>query len=461
MSMTELPAPSRTTLHEAIRSQVSSQQYDLWFSSLEIVSCSPEGVQLSVANAFIRDWLSTYYAEVLQVAIEKCVGNGVSVTLTTRTEQAGHTAPDPAPAAPESAPPAHDPLQSNQAYFVHNSDVVLNDNYTFEKFVVGPSNRLAHAAARAVADAPAASYNPLFLHGRVGMGKTHLLQAICHMALRSGHSLNILYLSSETFVNQFIGAVENRELNRFRYKYRNVDILLVDDIHLLANKERTQDEFFHTFNALYNAGRQIVLSSDSPPEEIPTLKDRLISRFKWGLEAEIEPPGYETRLSILRRKARDRGVDVPEAVLTMLAEQVDTNIRELEGAITKVIGYAQLIHREIDLELAHQALGMQPGGSLRPVTAIERVLDVVCRHFGVRIADLQGRRRTQSIALPRQVAMYLSRRLTSLSLEEIGGYFGGRDHSTVLYAIDRVRTRSAGDRPFGLLLSELEARAQR
>jgi chromosomal replication initiator protein len=204
-----------------------------------------------------------------------------------------------------------------------------------------------------------------------------------------------------------------------------------------------------------------VLSSDSPASEIPTLKDRLVSRFKWGLEAELAAPGFETRLAILRRKARDRGGEVPENVLQLIAEHVDRNIRELEGAITKVIGYSQLIHRPVDLELAHQALGLQPGGSLRPVTGIERILDVVCRHYGVKVADLQGRRRTQSIALPRQVAMHLARSLTSLSLEEIGGHFGGRDHSTVLYAIEKIRTRIEEDRPFGQLMADLEARAQR
>jgi chromosomal replication initiator protein len=463
MTTTEASASGEKNLLEVLRTLVSRQQYDLWFASLQPVAVTPGGVRLTVANPFIRDWLSTYYSDVLHAAVRECLGADAPLDLTL-APQSDLLAPEPARAAPGNAAAnghAADVDARNKDFFMHHSDVVLNEKYTFDNFVVGPSNRLAHAAARAVADAPAESYNPLFLHGRVGMGKTHLLQAICHQALSSRRSLNILYLSSETFVNQFIGAIEHGELNRFRYKYRNVDILLVDDIHLLANKDRTQEEFFHTFNALYNAGRQIVLSSDSPPQEIPSLKERLISRFKWGLEAELEPPGYETRLAILRRKARDRNADVPEDVLRMLAEQVDSNIRELEGVITKVIGYSQLIHREIDTELAHQALGTPAGGSLRPVTGIDRVLEVVCKHFGVRIADLQGRRRTQSIALPRQVSMFLARRLTSLSLEEIGGCFGGRDHSTVLYAIDRMRTRIEKDRPFALLMADLETRAQR
>ncbi|MHC5210996.1 MAG: chromosomal replication initiator protein DnaA [Planctomycetota bacterium] len=468
MTTTEASVFGEKNLLDVLRTLVSRQQYDLWFASLQPVSVTPGGVRLTVANPFIRDWLSTYYSDVLHAAVRECLGTDAPLDLT--------LAPESDVVASEAAAPqnasagggagaaeghAAGVAAGNKDFFMHHSDVVLNEKYTFGNFVVGPSNRLAHAAARAVADAPAESYNPLFLHGRVGMGKTHLLQAICHQALHSRRTLNILYLSSETFVNQFIGAIEHGELSRFRYKYRNVDILLVDDIHLLANKDRTQEEFFHTFNALYNAGRQIVLSSDSPPQEIPSLKERLISRFKWGLEAELEPPGYETRLAILRRKARDRNVDVPEDVLRMLAEQVDSNIRELEGVITKVIGYAQLIHREIDTELAHQALGTPAGGSLRPVTGIDRVLEVVTKHFGVRISDLQGRRRTQSIALPRQVSMFLARRLTSLSLEEIGGCFGGRDHSTVLYAIDRMRTRIEADRSFAQLMADLETRAQR
>jgi len=462
MSTTELPVPNQSELHarlhEALRAGVTKPQYELWFATLDVAGTDDEGLHLTVANPFIRDWLSTYYAEPLRVAVRACTGSDQAFHL--RSLPAHDSGESEAPAAVRSPVP-EDLASTNRQYFQNHSDVVLNEKYTFDNFVVGPTNRLAIAAARAVADAPGKSYNPLFVHGKVGLGKTHLLQAICHQALRSGRALNVLYLSSETFVNQFIAAIEHGDIDRFRHKYRGVDMLLVDDIHLLANKDRTQEEFFHTFNHLYNAGKQIVLSSDSPAAEIPTLKDRLVSRFKWGLEAELAAPGFETRLAILRRKAKDRGAEVPENVMQLVAEHVDRNIRELEGAITKVIGYSQLIHRPVDLELAHQALGLQPGGSLRPVTGIDRILDVVCRHYGVKVGDLQGRRRTQSIALPRQVAMYLARSLTALSLEEIGGHFGGRDHSTVLYAIEKIRTRGAEDQPFGQLMADLEARAQR
>jgi len=466
MSTTEMSLPDRTQLHEAIRRLVTRQQYDLWFSSLRVVApdAGREGapVRLLVANPFIRDWLSTYYTEVLRNAISECTGESTDWELALGPpEDASDASQTPQPAAPRELRRAPEAVVDNHAFYVGNSDIVLNEKYTFDNFVIGPSNRLAQAAARAVADAPAASYNPLFVHGRVGLGKTHLLQAICHQAMRSGRRQNVLYLASETFVNQFIGAVEHGDLDRFRYRYRNVDLLLVDDIHLLANKERTQEEFFHTFNVLYNAGKQIVLSSDSPAQEIPTLKERLITRFRWGFEAALAAPCYETRLSILRRKARERSAEVPDEVLNLIAEQVDTNIRELEGAITKVIGYSTLIHRPIDLDLASQALNLSPGESVRPVTGMDRVVEVVSRHFGVKLADLQGRRRTQSIALPRQVAMYLARRLTSFSLEEIGVQFGNRDHSTVLYAVDKIRTRCEEDRSFAQLLVELESRTRR
>ncbi len=462
MTMAEVPVNPTSQFHDAIRQRVSKQQYDLWFKSIAVKAVEDGGVELSVANAFISEWLSSYYAEVIREALDKALtlsdDFAVEISAPAPEESSGGYAPIEMPAPVDT--PAPDPTADNHQFFLQHSDVVLNPKYTFENFVAGPSNQLAHAAAMAVADAPAGSYNPLFLHGNVGLGKTHLLQAICHKAMQSGKSMNVLYLSSETFVNQFISAIGDGELDRFRYRYRNVDMLLIDDIHLLANKERTQDEFFHTFNALYNAGRQIVLSSDSPPGEIPTLKERLISRFKWGLVAEMAAPGYETRLAILRRKAADRGEQIAEEVLSFLAENIDTNIRELEGAVTKVVGYAQLIHQTVDISVAKRALGYRDSGRSPSVTGIERILDVVCKDYGVRITDLQGRKRTQSIAFPRQVAMFLARKLTPLSLEEIGGHFGGRDHSTVLYAVDKIRRRTTEDVDFARQVRRLELQTQ-
>jgi chromosomal replication initiator protein len=319
----------------------------------------------------------------------------------------------------------------------------LNPNNTLDNFVVAPNNRLAHAAGTAVCDAPGQAYNPLFLHGTVGLGKTHLLQAICQRLLQRRSDVHILYLSCESFVNQFIASVERGELEQFRYRYRHVDVLVIDDIHFLADKERTQEEFFHTFNTLYQAQRQVILSSDSPPHEIPHLEERLVSRFKWGLVARLDKPSFETRVAIVAKKAKLRGVEIPDDVIAFIARTVDTNIRELEGAVTRVGAQVQLGGGPITLETAREVLSDVMPRRPREVTVPEIIASVVKR-YGVRVADLQSKKRNKSISTPRQVAMYLSRRLTKLSLEEIGGYFGGRDHTTVLHA-DRKIEELAGE----------------
>ncbi|MCE9637337.1 MAG: chromosomal replication initiator protein DnaA [Planctomycetes bacterium] len=317
------------------------------------------------------------------------------------------------------------------------SDVILNDDYVFETFVAGPGNAMPLAAAQAVANAPGQAYNPLFLHGLVGLGKTHLLQAICHRVLARKPDQKILYLSCETFVNQFVASVGDGDMEDFRYRYRHVDMLLIDDIHFLASKERTQEEFFHTFNTLYNSKKQIVLSCDSPPREIPTLEERLVSRFKWGLVAELEAPDHETRICIVRRKAERRGIALPDGVAELIADNVATNVREIEGAILKVIGYATLSQRPLTREIAEEALRdiIQP--KERKVS-LETILRAVCEHYGAKASDIVGRRRHKSVSTPRQVCMYLARRLTDLSLVQIGGHLGGRDHTTVIYANDRI-----------------------
>ncbi|HKX46357.1 MAG TPA: chromosomal replication initiator protein DnaA, partial [Planctomycetota bacterium] len=335
-----------------------------------------------------------------------------------------------------------------------NSDLGLNASYRFDSFVVGPCNRFAHAAAVGVSETPGKAYNPFFVHGGVGLGKTHLMQSICRALIERDPAVRILYLSCETFVNHFIGALENGDLARFRNKYRYVDVLVVDDIHLLGNKERTQEEFFHTFNTLYNAGKQIVLSSDSPPKDIPALQGRLVSRFKWGLVTELEPPCYETRMAILARKARERGRELPDDVASVLAERIESNIRELEGAVTKLIGYSGIARAPITVDLARECL-RELFSQRRGQPTMEDVLKVVTDHYGVRAADLQSRRRTKHIANSRQVGMFLARKVTRLSLEEIGGFFGGRDHSTVLYAIQKVERLYQSDPSFQSLLLAL------
>ena len=313
----------------------------------------------------------------------------------------------------------------------------LNPDYTFDSFVTGPCNQLAHAASVAVAEQPGRSYNPLFIHGGVGLGKTHLLQAVSQRVLAAQPEARILYLSCDAFINQFITAVESNEMNNFRHRYRDADLLIIDDIHFLAGKDRTQEEFFHTFNTLYQQHRQIIISADCPPGEIPELEERLTSRFNWGLVARIDKPCYETRVAIVQKKARLRGLTLPEDVVRYIAAKVENNTRELEGAVTKIQGMSLLQNGKIDLDLARAALGETASPDHRRVT-IQMILDAVTKYYNVRLSDLQSKKRHKSIAFPRQVCMFLARRHTRYSLEEIGGYFGGRDHTTVLHAVRTV-----------------------
>ena len=324
------------------------------------------------------------------------------------------------------------------------SDVILNEDYIFEHFVQGPSNQLAHAAAGAVSNSPGNAYNPLFLHGSVGLGKTHLLQAICTRYLQANPDARVIYLSCESFVNQFISAVAEGEIQDFRYRYRHVDMLLIDDIHFLAKKERTQEEFFHTFNTLYNSKKQIILSCDSPPAEIPTLEDRLVSRFKWGLVAGIEAPDHETRVSIVRKKAERRGLDLPDDVALYIADHITANVRELEGAVLRVCSYSSLSGKPVGIDLAHDALRDLVRPNIRKVS-IETILRVVAEQFALKVSDLVGKRRQKTISHPRQIGMYLARRLTEYSLVEIGGQFGGRDHTTVIYANEKIANALESD----------------
>jgi len=332
-------------------------------------------------------------------------------------------------------------------------EVPLNDGYTFENFVIGPSNRLAYAASVAVAESPGKAYNPLFIHGPSGLGKTHLLQSACRAVLRRGQS-NVWFLSCETFITHLIEAIERGELNEFRYRYRHVDLLVVDDVQFLSNHEQTQEEFFHTFNTLYQSQRQIVLSCDRPPAEIPHLEERLVSRFNWGLVAGIDRPAYETRVAIVHKKAGGAGIQLPPDVACFIAGTIDSNARELEGAITKISMLARVLGRPIDLSLAEEALGADRHAGHAEVS-IQQIIQAVTKRFGVRLADLQSRRRTKSISLPRQVCMYLARDLTRHSLEEIGGYFGGRDHSTVLHANRVIRDLRRQDPSFHATLEQL------
>jgi chromosomal replication initiator protein len=331
----------------------------------------------------------------------------------------------------------------------------LNPDYAFSNFVTGPCNRLPHAASVAVAEQPGQAYNPLFIHGGVGLGKTHLLQAVTQKVLEKNDSARILYLSCDSFINQFITAVETGDMNGFRHRYRHVDVLVIDDIHFLAGKDRTQEEFFHTFNTLYQQHKQIILSADCPPGEIPELEERLVSRFNWGLVARIDKPCYETRVAIVQKKARMRGLTLPEDVICYIAAKVENNTRELEGAVTRIQGMAMLQNGQIDLELAKAALGESATAEQRRIT-IQQIMEVVTKYYNVRLSDLQSKKRHKSIAFPRQVCMFLARRHTRYSLEEIGGYFGGRDHTTVLHAVRTIDADTKNDKEVAEQLAHIE-----
>jgi len=326
-----------------------------------------------------------------------------------------------------------------------DEQMLLSPDYTFDSFVVGPGNRLAHAAAQAVAAKPGRAYNPYFIHGGVGLGKTHLLHAVCQSLLKSQPSLRLCYISCNAFMDLFHDCVRAGRMNDFRNRFRTADVLVIDDIHFLSKHEQTQEEFFHTFNALYQLGKQIILSSDAAPNEIPDLEERLTSRFSAGMVARVDRPCFETRVSIIKSKAALLGVDLPEDVPSYISAKVDTNIRELEGALTRVRGYAMATGQPISLELARQALDGESATRSNNAPSLQAIIESVTRYYDVKLSDLLSKRRHKSIAMPRQVCMYLARKHTRFSLEEIGGYFGGRDHTTVMHAVRTIEAKAGAD----------------
>jgi chromosomal replication initiator protein len=333
----------------------------------------------------------------------------------------------------------NNPNQASKSIVVNDEmSSILNPKYTFSSFVIGNSNRFAHAASLAVAESPAKAYNPLFIYGGVGLGKTHLMHAIGHYILASNPNAKVVYVSSEKFTNELINAIKDDKNEEFRNKYRNVDILLIDDIQFIAGKERTQEEFFHTFNELHDANKQIILSSDRPPKEIPTLEDRLRSRFEWGLIADIQVPDFETRMAILKKKADVENLNVANEVMGYIATKIKSNIRELEGALIRIIAYSSLTNREVTVDLATEALKDIISKKQGKHVTIDSIQDVVSSYFNLRVEDLKSQRRTRNVSYPRQIAMYLSRKLTDMSLPKIGEEFGGRDHTTVIHAYEKI-----------------------
>ena len=492
---------------------VRREQLETWFRSLIVARADEAEVELSVTSQFVRDWLQKNYHSVLQDAVDllgkhlpggnRSANTRRRLVLSHREEDGqdslrlvqpspaeeierlmqlqeggpvsrqqtrtssdvvpGASRPDAAAGSAGSGGAARSGATSSGA--TSANEVTdgkrrlgnpLNPNYTFDRFVVGPCNRLAHASSLAIGENPGHAYNPLFVHGNVGLGKTHLLQAICHTVLRRDPNARVLYMSCEDFTNAYIQAIQAHKIDTFRDFHRGADVLVIDDVQFLANKEKTQDEFFHTFNALFDGQRQIVLSSDRPPVEIPTIEERLVSRFKWGLVAEVEAPCVDTRKAIVRNKAAGRGVELPDDVAQYLADRVSTNIRELEGAVIKVVGFAAITDQPITLQLAESCLRGMP--VRRAQVTAEEVMNLITTEFAITARELIGKSRTQAISMPRQIAMFLLREHTENSLDDIGKIFGNRDHTTVIYAVNKVRDRSKKDRMFKELLDGLSNR---
>src|SRR5690349_23848187 len=425
-----------------IETKVNRHSFYTWFKPTAYVDERDEAVRVRVPNALFRDWLTKHYSAVIQEALAELNHPMTAVSYVT----------DEGPAVVPPEPPAVSlPETIEEAV---EEEGALSARYSFDTFVVGPSNQFAHAACRAVAEAPSRSYNPLFIYGGVGLGKTHLMHAIGHYVVNHLRNLKLTYISSERFMNEMINAVRYDRVLDFRERYRSVDVLLVDDIQFLAGKEGTQTEFFHTFNALYDSQKQIVISSDCPPHEIPQLEERLRSRFEWGLIADIQAPDLETKTAILKRKAETEGLHLPDNVAIYIAGKIKSNIRELEGSLIRLIAYASLTGREITLALAQDVLRNVLQNDDRAVT-IEGVQKAVADHYSLKVAELKSKNNSKSVAMPRQIAMYLCKALTNASLPEIGKSFGGKHHSTVIHSIRKIEDMRQKDGDFNTVIHSL------
>ncbi len=424
---------------ELIKKELDNDQaFNIWFGPVNFHSISEETLTLAIPNKLFQDILLDRYTAVLNTNVAKICGKEMRVEFSMQesSDDAGPKQPFDASLKDKSQAKTFWPFGRDKQDA--GKDIGLSSRYTFDSFVIGPSNRFAHAAASAVCDSPAKAYNPLFIYGGVGLGKTHLMHSVGHKIIQRLPKAKILYISSEEFTNQLIGAIQNRTMTKFREKYRSVDILLIDDIQFIAGKEATQEEFFHTFNTLYDAHKQIVVSSDRPPKEIQSLEERLVSRFEWGLVTDIQPPDFETRMAILKKKSEKETILLPDDVYYFLAEKIKSNIRELEGALIRVVAYAKLIGREISVEMVKEVLKDMIREGEKKIT-IEMIQKKVCEYFDIKLSDMKIKKRSRAIAYPRQIAMYLSRQLTDYSLPEIGEYFGGRDHTTVMHAYEKIK----------------------
>ncbi|MCI6276858.1 MAG: chromosomal replication initiator protein DnaA [Clostridium sp.] len=413
-----------------LKGELTEVSFNTWIKSAEPICIINNCIRLGVPNEFTKDILEKRYKDLLKNAIKLISSKSYDIEFTTMIDEVVEDV-SPAKRAPETK--NNSSIQPND-----EMSATLNPKYTFDSFVIGNSNRFAHAASLAVAESPAKAYNPLFIYGGVGLGKTHLMHAIGHYILQNNSKSKVVYVSSEKFTNELINSIKDDKNVEFRNKYRNVDVLLIDDIQFIAGKERTQEEFFHTFNALHDANKQIILSSDRPPKEIPTLEDRLRSRFEWGLIADIQPPDFETRIAILKKKADVENLNIPNEVMAYIATKIKSNIRELEGALIRIVAYSSLTNKEISIDLASEALKDIISNKQTKQITIDTIQDVISSYYNLKVEDLKSQRRTRNVTVPRQIAMYLCRTLTDMSLPKIGEEFGGRDHTTVIHAYDKI-----------------------
>ncbi|MEW6584935.1 MAG: chromosomal replication initiator protein DnaA [Nitrospirota bacterium] len=424
-----------------IEGRVGNSLTDLWFRPMKLSQVKEQGVTLEIPNRFFRDWIEDNYPDIVTETVGTVLGYPVSVRYRVAEKM------DPAVKKMDMR------LESRRQKLASRG-IYLNPKYTFETFVIGPSNQFAQAAAKAVAEAPGRTYNPLFVYGGVGLGKTHLITAIGNAVIDRNPDVTVIYVSAEQFTNEVVSAIRHEKMGEFKEKYRNVDLLLLDDIHFIANKTQTQEEFFHTFNAIYERQKQIVISSDRPPKEIGAVTDRLRSRFSMGLIADIQPPELETKVAILQKKADSEKIAIPDDVAYYLASRVRSNIRELEGCLIRLGAQSSLTGRNVTVDMAKEILHDLIAEDEKPITT-DQIQKVVSEHFAIKLSEIKARKRTKEIALPRQIAMYLSKQLTGLSLSDIGKNFGGKDHATVIYACKQVEDKRTRDEVFDRMVESL------
>jgi chromosomal replication initiator protein len=433
-----------------IQEKVSKQNFDTWIKPIKIVALEDKCVHLAVPNKFFKDWLMDNYLSMIKNTLHTVVGISVDINFLLNKDK------EKKPEAPIL------PFEQNQSHTdaQHTSRAknisFLNSHYTFDRFVVGPSNQFAHAASIAVAKQPAKNYNPLFIYGGSGLGKTHLLNAIGLMTTASHPELNVMYVSAEAFMNEMINSIRYDRMPKFREKYRNIGLLLIDDIQFLAGKDRTQEEFFHTFNTLHDSGKQIVVTSDKFPKDIPNLEGRLRSRFEWGLIADIQPPEIETKIAIIEKKMQESKMELSQTVAHYIASQVESNIRELEGFLVRISAYSSLTNRKIDLDLVREVLKKLIKHNNKEEVSVEEIIKVVAGKMNIKIADIKAHNKNKNLVLARQISMYLSRKLTNYSYPDIGQKIGGRDHSTVIYANNKIINAIESDSNLKKTIQDIE-----